>query len=177
MSASTSTARCFFSASCDRRFAHPGAGREHAGATRRAAFTVQLGSVVTAAGFFPSQHGVRSDCPPLTKGDPSTNTVTASFQYFDGGVGGPVTTFNASAGLFHGENWTQGQFFFGQDIAPEPSTFALLGFGLAPLEEHVGGIGPVAEAATSSMTRTWGGYRPAGCGDGGPCAWRTRGRR
>jgi hypothetical protein len=48
----------------------------------------------------------------LTRSTTENNEVAASFAYIDGGVVGPVTTFESTAAIFNGENFTRAAFFF-----------------------------------------------------------------
>jgi hypothetical protein len=65
----------------------------------------------------------------LARTSTSSDAVTASFAYVDGGVAGPVTTFGTTADIFHGENFTRAEFLFFTPVL-EPSTWLLLGPGL-----------------------------------------------
>jgi hypothetical protein len=71
----------------------------------------------------------------LTRASTGSDAITGSFAYVDGGVVGAVTTFGGTIDIFHGENFTRGEFAFFVPISsvPEPSSLLLFGTGLVAL--------------------------------------------
>lgn len=98
----------------------------------RVLFTRQVGSTVTLldSGVLDLSH--QQIALTLTKGDPGSPAVSASFHYIDGVVLGPVTPLGATADLFHGETFTRGEFLFATPV-PEPASLVLIGLGLVTL--------------------------------------------
>ena len=69
----------------------------------------------------------------LTRGDLTSDAITGSFAYIDGGVMGTATTFTDTASIFgDDEDFTQAGFTVTAAV-PEPNTILLLGFGLIGL--------------------------------------------
>ena len=68
----------------------------------------------------------------LARTSATSNAITSSFFYIDGGAPGSTTTFINTADIFNGENWTRAAFVFAAPV-PEPSSLLLLGAGLAGL--------------------------------------------
>lgn len=62
----------------------------------------------------------------------ASDAITASFNYIDGGVDGPTTTFGVTTDIFNGENFTRAAFERVQPV-PVPGSLILLGAGLAAL--------------------------------------------
>jgi len=61
-----------------------------------------------------------------------SDAITASFNYIDGGVDGPTTTFGATTDIFNGENFTRAAFERVQPV-PVAGSLILMGAGLAAL--------------------------------------------
>jgi hypothetical protein len=77
----------------------------------------------------PAHDQIRLDLTRLSAG---SDAITASFAYVDGGIAGPSTTFETTADIFHGENFTRGEFVSLVPV-PEPSNLILCGVGLVGL--------------------------------------------
>ena len=68
----------------------------------------------------------------LSKDLAGTNAISASFQYYNGGVAGSVFSFSAVTSLFTGEDWVRADFGGIAPVAvPEPAVALLLAAGLA----------------------------------------------
>jgi hypothetical protein len=65
----------------------------------------------------------------------SSNAITGSFAYVDGGVFGPFTTFVPTINIFSDDAFTRAQFRASSTIVgvPEPSALLLMGIGLIQL--------------------------------------------
>ena len=62
----------------------------------------------------------------LSRADPGTNVISASYALFDGAapVGSPVALANTEL-LFSNENWTRPEFLASQPV-PEPETYVMM---------------------------------------------------
>ncbi len=72
----------------------------------------------------------------LTRGSTSSNAITGSFAYIDGGVPGSVTTFANTTNIFSDENFTRAgfeAFLIVPTAVPEPSAILFLVPGLVGL--------------------------------------------
>jgi hypothetical protein len=70
----------------------------------------------------------------LARTDATSDEITASFFYVDGGVPGQTTTFLNTSDIFNGENFTRAAFIFVTPASvPEPSILLILSSGLAAL--------------------------------------------
>jgi hypothetical protein len=68
----------------------------------------------------------------LVRDDVSSNAITASFAYIDGGVMGTVMTSPNTIDIFDGENFTRAQ-FVAATVVPEPISSTLFIVGGATL--------------------------------------------
>ncbi|MEN6316392.1 MAG: PEP-CTERM sorting domain-containing protein [Clostridiaceae bacterium] len=70
----------------------------------------------------------------LARADTSTDAITGSFYYIDGGIAGSTTTFANTMDIFTDENFTRAAFeAFKPAPVPIPGTMLLLGLGLIGL--------------------------------------------
>lgn len=70
----------------------------------------------------------------LAKLNGSSDAITASFAYIDGGVLGSFTTFPDTVNIFNGETFTRAEFEAIAITTPEPSSVLLLSCGLIILK-------------------------------------------
>jgi len=70
----------------------------------------------------------------LDKLSADSNLITASYEYIDDGMSLGLVSFDSTASIFDGEDWTRAGFFARVALTvPEPGTLSLFAFGLAGL--------------------------------------------
>jgi hypothetical protein len=69
----------------------------------------------------------------LEKANAGTDTITASFELLNGGVGSGTTAFTSTFDIFGDEEWTRAGFRALDARIPEPSTMLVFGVALAGL--------------------------------------------